>query len=250
MKHEEHDKQAEEEIIRIVKEHGWYIALFEANTATPAFAYTIGLWKNFGHPEIISFGLSVNTLGAILNNAGNLIKEGKKIEVDEDNQEIFTNSPARFKTVHSDNIADYFGYGRWFNEYKDFPALQLFWTDTSFYYPWDEQFNKTLAFNQPLLYQKLDFKFFEAKNTAAFTLRQIIEEDKPILRVTHDEEGDWQFLTGDIIMQEDMLIVALEQIVKRDSIINELFDMPTGQFATREYVGGKWTREIIEETEE
>jgi hypothetical protein len=60
IKPEEHDKQAEEEITRIVKEYGWYVALFEANTATPAFAYTVGLWKNLRHPEIISFGLSLN----------------------------------------------------------------------------------------------------------------------------------------------------------------------------------------------
>jgi hypothetical protein len=250
MKHEEHDKQTEREIRRIVKEFGWYVALFEATTATPAFAYTIGLWKNFRHPEIISFGLSLDTLGAILNNAGNLIKEGQKIEVEEDNQEIFNNSPARFKAVHPDNMSDYFGYGKWFNEYKDFPAIQLFWTDTAFNYPWDKLYDENLAFRQPLLYQKLDFKFFEPKNAAVFTLRQIIKEGMSILNVIHDAEGDWQFLHGDIVAQEDLVIVALEQMVKRDSTINELFDMPTGQVATRDYVGGKWTREIIEETEE
>jgi hypothetical protein len=65
MTHEEHDEQTEEEIRRIVKEYSWYVALFEANTATPAFAYTIGLWKTFGHPQIISFGLSIHTLASL-----------------------------------------------------------------------------------------------------------------------------------------------------------------------------------------
>jgi hypothetical protein len=79
MEHEDHDKQTEREIRRIVKEFGWYVALFEANTATPAFAYTIGLWNNFEHPEIISFGLSLDTLGAILNNAGNIVKKVRRL---------------------------------------------------------------------------------------------------------------------------------------------------------------------------
>jgi hypothetical protein len=147
-------------------------------------------------------------------------------------------------------MSDYFGYGRWFNEYIDFPAIQLFWTDTAFKYHWDALYDENLRFTQPLLYQKLDFKFFEAKNTAVFILRQIIKEGMAVLRVIHDEEGDWQFLTGDIVAQEDLMIVALEQIVKRDYTLNELFDMPTGQFATRDNVGGKWTRQIIGEAEE
>lgn len=250
MTHEEHDTQAEEDIKRIVEEYGWFVGAFEANTATPAFAYTIGLWKNFRHPEIISFGLSTELLHSIINEAGNMVKEGKGLALDKDNHEILDNFPVQFKTVHPDNIPDYFGYGRWYYDYEDFPAIQLIWPDKSGKYPWEEDFNADLKFNQPLLYNKLDFKFFEERNVTAFVAKQIFKEDKPILIAQHDFDGDWQFLTGELVTQDDIMMVALEQVVKKDPGINQLFNMPAGQRATREQVGGEWIREELAEPEE
>lgn len=251
MSHEEHDAQAEAQIKRDVKEYGWHVGVIEANTATPAFAYTIGLWENFKHPEIICFGLPIKTMHLILNDAGEWVRGGKTIQLAADNFEIFKAVPVQFRQVEQENIVDYFGYGRWFYDYKDFPAIQLIWPDKDSNYPWDEGYDEKYEFNQPMLDRKLDFKFFEARNTASFVARQIFKEDKPILRVYHDEDdGAWQFLTGETVIAEDLMIVALEQVVKRDPTINELFNMPTGQMATREFVGAKWVREDIEEEDE
>jgi len=43
--------EVEETIKKNVNEFGWYVAIFEATKYLPSFAYTIGLWKNFKHPE-------------------------------------------------------------------------------------------------------------------------------------------------------------------------------------------------------
>ena len=51
---------------------------------------------------------------------------------------------------------------------------------------------------------------------------------KPILRVVHEHDGDWQFLTGDQ-MQEDIKIVALEQLVLRDKTLNDVRDLEYGE---------------------
>jgi len=244
MSHEEHDSQAEKEIRRIVQEYGWYVALFEADTATPAFAYTIGLWKNYGHPEIISFGLSVQTMGKILNLVGEKVKSGRPLLKNSNDFDILEKSPVRFMEVHPGNIPDWFGYCQWFNDYKEFPALQLFWPDKSGEFPWEHAYDQNLAFSQPLLNRKLEFKFFEKRNLAVFVAKQIFKDDKPILHVSHDsEEGDWQFLTGDTVTNEDIMIVSLEQVVKHAPTINELFNLPRGQFATRDIPGGKWLRQ-------
>lgn len=53
-----------------IEKFGWTVLLVEATGYLPAFAYTVGLWKNYNHPEIISFGLNINTLHLILNDAG------------------------------------------------------------------------------------------------------------------------------------------------------------------------------------
>lgn len=64
-----------------------------------------------------------------------------------------------------------------------------------------------------------------------------------------DDDGSWQFLSEDSVTSEDAMIVCLEEIVKRDPSVNELFNLPTGQMATREFVGAKWVREVIEAEE-
>ena len=92
-----------------------------------------------------------------------------------------------------------------------------------------------------MLDRNADFKFKEVKNVAVFTTRQWLEEKKPILRVVHDEDGDWQFLTCDQ-MPEDIKIVALEQMTLRDPTLNDIFNLDYGEEAKRDFVGGKWIR--------
>jgi len=78
-----------------------------------------------------------------------------------------------------------------------------------------------------------------------FTTRQWLDENKPILRVVHDNDGDWQFLTDDQ-KQEDIKIVALEQLINHDNTLNELFDLEYGEEAERDSIEKKWTRRKIE----
>lgn len=149
--HKEHDKLAEKRIIEDVEKFGWYVALFEPTENEPSFAYTIGLWKTYGHPEIISFGLTTKTLHEILNNAGKKVKEGNNLTTEQDNLDIFEIVPAQFIAVDKNRISDYFGYCMQFNDYKDFPALQLVWTDRQGRFPWQPEFEREFDDRQIIL---------------------------------------------------------------------------------------------------
>jgi hypothetical protein len=59
--------------------------------------------------------------------------------------------------------------------------------------------------------------------------------------VVHDEDGDWQFLTGDQ-MPEDVKIVALEQMTLYDPTLNDVFNLDYGEEAERNFIGDKWIR--------
>ena len=96
-------------------------------------------------------------------------------------------------------------------------------------------------YRQPLLDRNADFKYRELRNLGVFTTRQWLEGRKPILRVVHDEEGDWQFLTGDQ-MPEDIKIVALEQLILSDPTLNQVFNLDYGEAADRNFIGDKWIR--------
>ena len=232
-----------------IEKYGLSVIMIQSTDYLPSFGYSIGLWEKFNHPEIICFGLKVQTIHEVINEIADLIKNGERIETNRDYDNIFTNICAQFISVDDNNLSDYFGTAIDFYEGKHFPALQLVWTDRNNKFPWDENFEEEFEYKQPLLDRNTNFKFREARNLGVFTTNDWIEENNPILYVVHDSDGDWQFLTGGII-EEQAKIVSIEEIIKRDTTLNDVFDLDYGEEAEREFVGGKWSRRKIEYDDE
>ncbi len=245
---QDHNCIDDDKLLDDVKKFGWTVMLIDATNYLPSVAYTVGLWKNYNHPELIAFGLTTKTLHSILNIGGELVKGGNTLKTGRDYNDFFDRGKAQIVQIDPRNLKDYFGYAISFNRTSDFPALQLIWTDRNNKYPWETGFEEEFIYRQPLLDRNADFKFREAKNVAVFTTRQWLEEKKPILRVVHDEDGDWQFLTGDQ-MPEDIRIVALEELTLRDETINDVFNLDYGESAEREFVGDKWIRSSFNDEE-
>jgi hypothetical protein len=232
-----------------IENYGLSVILIEASDYLPSFAYSIGLWGKYNHPEIICFGLSTQTLHSIINDAADLVKSGQKIETNKTYYNLFENSKAEFVQVDFRNLNDYFGTAIDFYNSNDFPAIQLVWTDRNDKFPWDTDFEEEFIYKQPLLDRNADFKFSEAKNLAVFTTKQWLDSGKPILRVIHNNDGDWQFLTGDQ-MPENAKLVSLEQMTIKDKTLNEIFDLEYGEEAVREFIGEKWARNKFENEDE
>ncbi len=228
-----------------IAKFGLQVIMVTSTDYSPSFAYSIGLTKTYNHPEIICFGLPNNLAHEIINDIAEIVKNGEIIKSKKIYSEIFKDSRATFLKVDKRNIPDYFGAGLNYYANEEFNALQLIWTDRNDRFPWEENFEKEFLYEQPLLDRNSEFKFRELKNLRTFTTRQWLEEQKPILRVVHDDDGDWQFLTGDQI-PEDIKIVALEELVKRDDTLNEVYDLECGEEAERDFIGGKWSRNKIE----
>ncbi|UXE68871.1 MAG: DUF4262 domain-containing protein [Chryseotalea sp. WA131a] len=241
----EHTCIDDPKIISDIEKYGLSVIVIEATDYLPSFAYSVGLWRKYKHPEIISFGLTVETLHAAINNAADLVKDGQIIESGKNYGDIFTNIKTEFINVDKRNLRDYFGYAIDLYKTIEFPALQLVWTDRKGKFPWESDFEEEFTYKQPLLDRNAGFKFREPKNLATFTTRQWIELKKPIIHVVHDDNGDWQFLTGDQF-SEDVKIVALEQLILGDETLNEVFDLDYGEEATRDLIGGRWTRRNVE----
>lgn len=86
-----------------------------------------------------------------------------------------------------------------------------------------------------------EFKFSDAKNKAVFTCNHVTDEKSPILYVSHDSNGDWQFLCGkDEHTEENAKIISLKNAIELDSTLNDLFEMPIGVGAERKGIGEKW----------
>jgi Domain of unknown function (DUF4262) len=228
-----------------IEKFGLQVICVLGTNYSPSFGYSVGLWETYKHPEIICFGLPTKLTHEIINDVAEIIKNGETIQTNKTYYEIFKKSRAEFIKVADDNINDYFNAAINYFGDNNFPAIQLIWTDRNDKFPWEQDFEEEFTHDQPLLDRNMEFKFREPTNLATFTTRQWLEEDKPILSVVHDEDGDWQFLTNDQL-PEDAKIVALEQLIIRDKTLNQVFDLEYGEKAEREFIGGKWIRSKVE----
>ena len=241
----EHNCIGKDELLEQTKtniaRYGLQVIMVSGSDYSPSFAYSIGLFETYKQPEIICFGLPDKLGHEIINDVAELMKKGETIKTHITYDTIFMDSRAEFLHVDDRNIDDYFGAALNYYATTKFPAIQLLWTDTNDKFPWEENFEERFLHDQPLLDRNVEFKFREAKNLGIFTTRQWLELDKPILRVVHDIDGDWQFLTGDQ-MPDDIRLVALEQMVNRDKTLNEVFDLDYGYSMDRDFIGGEWTK--------
>lgn len=247
--HAAHDAEAEKQIISDVEQYGFHVAIVPGDGYSPTFAYTIGLYKSYGYPELICFGLSHDLMHSMFWTAKELFDTQPVPDLAVGYPDFIGDFDVRFLTVDKVRYTDYFGYGHWFYHGWDFPVLQIVWPDKQALYPWEEGFNPDWKWGQPLLDRSLDFKFREERNVAVFTTRQVLE-GLPILQVSHETDGDWLFLCGTTTDLNDFKVVCLEEITKRDNTIDELYTLNYGWAAWRESIGGQWNREEQEAEED
>lgn len=244
--HSQHDIESKQAILADIEKFGCHIAIFEPDNYLPGFAYSIGLYTNYGHPEIICFGLKTEVLGSVINHARDLIKSGESLTTNQLYPDFLDDYPIQFVEVNKAFYPNYLGYAGWFYDRSfDFRVLELVWPDKQHNFPWDESFNPDWKFQQPLLDRNIDFKFYEERNLGVYTTNQVFEGD-PILYVYHNEDGDWQFHTSLEPNLNDAKLVCLEEITKLDPSINEIYHLQYGWQAWRSSKEADW--EYAEDT--
>jgi hypothetical protein len=94
------------------------------------------------------------------------------------------------------------------------------------------------------------WKFPDSPDTGVYTTRQVFVEGELLSLVSHDLDGDWQFLhdeeddeEGELRDEDDLMFVHLQEIVDRFPEVKQLADLPLGWMATRETAGESWARE-------
>lgn len=231
----------EEKMLMDMEKFGWTVVLIEGTDYLPTFAYTIGLYRNFRHPEVIVFGLDLETLLDTLNTIGEDVKAGATFTNGKNYPELFEDSRTEFLKIDPENIEDYFGYAVDYYEENKFPAIELIWTDENDAFPWDRNYDQNFQFSQPLLDRNMAFKFMEEKSLKVLVARQFLENGALITKVVHDTNGDWHFHTIDSKIS-DMESTTLEQIIRSDSTLNDLFYLDYEEQGMRGSRDEVWTK--------
>jgi hypothetical protein len=139
-----------------VQAYGWHVTGVFAKKGGlgPGYwAYSIGLFHSFGHPEVIVYGLKLENCMDVINEIGRQVKMGKHFEITSEYKDILTDPyQCAFRLVQLKCYGDYLGTALWFYESDSFPAMQCFWPDNSGKLPWDEECSPDVRTAQPFLF--------------------------------------------------------------------------------------------------
>jgi hypothetical protein len=148
----EPEDDSDRKLLEDVRTVGWHLIGIEADEEGPAFVYSIGLTATYGHPELIMFGLPVETLFQVLNTLGGAIHAGARFGDGEETDQALDGYSLLFRQVELCHFREYLGYARWFYRGDRFDALQCVWPDSKGRYPSQPDFEPRLSALQPALW--------------------------------------------------------------------------------------------------
>jgi hypothetical protein len=241
------EDDTDRKLLADVARDGWAVIGIQEDEEGPGYAFSVGLLHTLGQPELLLMGLPVRTAQQLINNIGEAIRAGRRFEAGGRYDGLAVGFPLAFVAVAERYYREYLGYARWFYRGSGFPVLQAVWPDKQGVFPWESGYDARFFQVQRVLGPAGDWAdgwpFADPPNLATFTVRQVVSGGQPILYVTHDEDGAWQFLTGGPCRTADALVVCLAEMVRRDPSLTELGNLPPGWRATRPAAGKPWQRE-------
>lgn len=143
----------EQKLVDDVREFGWHVVkVMHDRDGRPAWAYSIGLFHTFAHPEIIVFGLELETMHRVINDLGASVKQGRRYRDGEHDADLLDGYDAIVRTVFPLWLPETVGFAGWFYGGYSFPIMQLFWPDRDGAFPWQRECDAWVRDQQPRLY--------------------------------------------------------------------------------------------------
>jgi hypothetical protein len=141
------------EMLTDIRRDGYHkIGVLSEVEAEPEFSYTVGLFHTYKHPELVIFGLSVDTEQAILDTVSDLVANGRRFTRGDASSEILDGASVVFLEFSMAKYDDYLGQAESFYRSNDFPVLMLAWPDRDGVFPWTNGAAEWLTQQQPALW--------------------------------------------------------------------------------------------------
>jgi hypothetical protein len=143
---------------RDMEEIGFSVAAVTGDVTGCDWAYTVGLHRSFGHPELVLVGLPAPLAGGLVQIVGEQVATGRTVEAGAE----WRVGPLRVRGTVVDDV--FLSHGDWFNLGREVMAelglrwpstLQLLWADEDGTFP-DDAPPEEWILRQPLLGRRPD----------------------------------------------------------------------------------------------
>lgn len=121
----------------IISKHGWAVqGVLGSHRDGGGFSYTIGLTQTLKHPEIFMAGFDPDLSKGLLNDVGNLVKNGYDFANPCLCDRVIREFNVAFRPLEPASVKERGGVGT--DVLGPFEAVQMFLPDPAGRFPWDE----------------------------------------------------------------------------------------------------------------
>jgi hypothetical protein len=144
---------ADELLFRNIRKHGCHLMGIAADERGPDYVFSIGLFLNYGHAELVIFGLDPNDACGIINAIRDQVASGRTYVAGDVSDDFLIDRRVCFVEVPPSAYPAYLGTAIWFYEKlpRPFPCLQIVWPDREGRFPWEAGYDASLKKYQPVL---------------------------------------------------------------------------------------------------
>lgn len=114
---------------------GWAVVYTSSKADALGHAYTVGLFENFGHPDLMVAGMPQRPSAVALNQLAVRVAEGENFEVIEDRSDVFDKKQARFALMDPEWARRLMGLNELYRPLADQPCVQILWPDEDGVFP-------------------------------------------------------------------------------------------------------------------
>lgn len=140
------------QIVDNVRAYGWHVMGVGGGDGPADWAYSIGMGHSLGRPDLCIFGLPLDIMMPIINDAGAVARDERPLAPGEHRDEILNGYDVFIGAVHPTWYRAFFGAGLDFYNHQPAPMLQMFWPDRDGRFPWDQGVGEYCGDSQPLLW--------------------------------------------------------------------------------------------------
>jgi hypothetical protein len=129
------DQEIRNWYLKMIQNHGWAVIAVAEGEAEAAFAYTIGLTRFHGHPELLISGMHASDAQAVLNELGAEVRRGTRFTAAHVLRQTGRHRLKFMKVNDPGRLIE--AQKMYASQNGPVPALQVVYSDHDGHWPWD-----------------------------------------------------------------------------------------------------------------
>lgn len=226
----------------------------------PTFAYTIGLWHRFGHPELLVSGQDPHLLHHVLDSVAERIMAGLRLRPGDHLEDVLAGVPVAIEEVTETARRETLVWTGWFQRHEP-EALAIVWPDRRGIFAWQPGASNDLETPQPPkwrvpiehtggLASEPVWTFPIPPEQRIYTCTHVVEEVYPVLWAAREVDtvlGElWTIHCGGFDHDLDnSCMVHLAHLVRASPSLRLLSDLGVDEEALRADPDSPWKRTRI-----